>query len=168
MTGGTTGGGGDPPARPAMPRGLKDILAGLAFVAFGLAFAVLAAGYQVGTPVRMGPGYFPLVLGGILVLLGGVIVVKGFLAGEGEAIGGIPWRALGLILGAIVFFAVTMRGLGLVPATFVAVLMASFASARTRPLPGLLLAVGLTILCLLIFVLGLRLRLPLLGPWLPF
>jgi len=150
-----------------MPRALKDILAGLTFVAFGLAFAVLASGYAVGTPVRMGPGFFPLGLGGILVLLGGVIVVKGFLAGEGEAVGVIPWRALGLILGAVLFFGVTVRGLGLVPSTFVAVLMSTFASRRTGLLGAVLITVGLTVLCVLIFVVALQLRLPLIGPWIP-
>ncbi len=166
MTGGSAG--GVPPTGPAVPRrALKDIVAGLAFVAFGLGFGILAAGYGVGTPVRMGAGYFPLVLGGILVLLGGIIVVKGFLAGEGEAIGVIPWRALALILGAVIVFAVTVRGLGLIGSTFAVALMASFASRRTGVVTALLLAVGLTILCVLVFVLALRLRLPLIGPWIP-
>jgi putative tricarboxylic transport membrane protein len=151
----------------AMPRALKDILAGLTFVAFGLAFAVLATGYQVGTPVRMGPGFFPLALGGILVVLGGVIVVKGFVAAEGEAIGTVPWRALGLILGAVLFFGLTVRGLGLVPSTFFAVLMSTFASRRTGVVAAVLITIGLTVLCVLIFVLALRLRLPLVGPWIP-
>lgn len=151
----------------AMARALKDILAGLTFVAFGLAFAVLAIGYPVGSPVRMGPGFFPLVLGGLLVLLGGVIVVKGFLAGEGEAIGVVPWRALGLILGAVLFFGLTVRGLGLVPSTIVAVLMSTFASRRTGVVAAVLITVGLTILCVLIFVLALQLNLRLIGPWIP-
>jgi hypothetical protein len=151
----------------ALPPALKDILAGLTFVAFGLLFAVLAAGYQVGTPVRMGPGFFPLGLGGILVVLGGVIVVKGFLAAEGEAIGVVPWRALGLILGAVLFFGLTVRGLGVVPSTFIAVLMSTFASRRTGLLGAVLITVGLTVLCVLIFVVALQLRLPLIGPWIP-
>ena len=87
-----------------MQRDLKDILAGLVFIAFGLAFAVMATSYEIGSTLRMGPGYFPFVLGGILAILGGVIAIKGFLAGEGEAIGAIPWRAVGLIIGAVLFF----------------------------------------------------------------
>jgi hypothetical protein len=151
----------------AMPPALKDILAGLTFVAFGLAFAVLATGYAVGTPVRMGPGFFPLGLGALLVLLGGIIAVKGFLAAEGEAIGVVPWRALGLILGAVLFFGLTVRGLGVVPSTFIAVLMSTFASRRTGLLGAVLITVGLTVLCVLIFVVALQLRLPLIGPWIP-
>ena len=54
-------------------RSLKDLLAGLIFIGFGLAFGYATLGYQIGTALRMGPGYFPLVLAGIMVLLGVVI-----------------------------------------------------------------------------------------------
>jgi putative tricarboxylic transport membrane protein len=147
------------------PRALKDILAGLAFVGFGLAFAVSATAYEIGTTVRMGPGYFPLVLGGLLVLLGGFIAAKGFLASEEGAIGTIPWRALALIVGAVLFFGLTVRGLGLVPATFVTALMSAFASRRAGVVAALLVTVGLTVLCVLVFVVVLSLRLPLVGTW---
>ena len=150
-----------------MPRSLKDILAGLVFVAFGLLFAVVATSYEIGSPLRMGPGYFPFVLGCLLVLLGGVIAVKGFLAGDGEAIGIIPWRAVGLIMAAVLFFGLTVRGLGLVPSVFVTALVSGYASRRTSLVMGLLVTVGLTVLCILVFVVALRLRLPLLGPWIP-
>ena len=71
---------------------VKDLLAGLVFIAFGLAFAIAASRYQLGTAFRMGPGYFPVVLGGCLVLLGVLIVVEGIVAGERGAIGAVPWR----------------------------------------------------------------------------
>ena len=150
-----------------MHRDVKDILSGLLFVAFGLAFAVIASTYEIGSTLQMGPGYFPLALGGLLVLFGGLIVAKGILARDGEAIRTIPWRALALILGAVVFFGVTVRGLGLVPSVFVTVLMSTFASRRTSAIVAVLISVGLTILCILVFVVALRLRLPLLGPWIP-
>jgi hypothetical protein len=75
-------------------RAVTDILAGLIFVAFGLAFAITSLTYELGTPLRMGPGYCPLALGGILVFLGLFIVGKGFISGssaEGR-LGSIPWR----------------------------------------------------------------------------
>jgi hypothetical protein len=146
-------------------RALKDTLAGLTFVAFGLIFAIGATTYEIGSTLQMGPGYFPLVLGGLLVLLGGIIIAKGFLEREGEEIGSVPWRALGLVLGAVLFFGLTIQGLGLVPSVFVATLMCAFASERTNVVMALAIAVGLTILCVLIFVLALSLRLPLVGPW---
>jgi hypothetical protein len=151
--------------RLSLPRGLKDVLAGLVFVAIGAAFAVFSLSYEIGTTLRMGPGYFPLVLGALLAVLGGVIVGKGVLEGAEEAIGTVPWRAIVLILGAILFFGLTVRGLGLVPSTFVATLMSTFASRRTTVVGAALVTVGLTVLCVLIFVVALSLRLPLVGPW---
>ena len=151
-------------------RAVTDILAGLIFVAFGLAFAITSLSYEMGTPLRMGPGYFPLVLGGILVLLGLLIMGKGFIPGSGaeERLGSVPWRALFLIVLAVLFFGLTVRGLGLVPATAVTALLTALASYRTGILAAVGIAAGLTVLCVLIFVLALQLRLPLFGPWLPF
>jgi hypothetical protein len=151
-------------------RAVTDILAGLIFVAFGLAFAATSLTYELGTPLRMGPGYFPLVLGGILVVLGLLIVGKGLVGGADTDArpGNVPWRALLLIVAAVLFFGLTVRGLGLVPATAVTVLLTALASYRTGLLAALAIAAGLTVLCVLIFLLALQLRLPLFGPWLPF
>ncbi len=151
-----------------MPRSQRDILAGLAFVGFGVAFALLSIGYGIGTTVRMGPGYFPFFLGGALVLLGALIVGRGILAGEDGPIGVIPWRAVALILGAVVIFGLTVRGLGLIPSTLVTTLMAAFASRRTGVLAAVAISVGLTVLCFLVFVIALSLRLPLVGTWIRF
>ncbi len=148
----------------------KDLLAGGTFVGFGLAFAITSLSYDLGTPLRMGPGYFPLALGGLLVLLGLLIVGKGFISSSGAEgrFGSVPWRALFLIVVAVLFFALTVRGLGLVPATAVTALLTALASYRTGILAAVAIAAGLTVLCVLIFVLALQLRLPLFGPWLPF
>jgi hypothetical protein len=80
----------------------------------------------------------------------------------------VPWRGILLILGGIIFFGVTVRGLGLAPALFVAVLLSAFASSRTTALAALVLAVALTAFCAAIFVGGLGLPIPLIGPWLKF
>lgn len=144
----------------------KDLLAGAVFTAFGLAFAVTSATYEIGTPLRMGPGFYPLVLGGILVVLGVSIAVKGFVAAEGGDIGTVPWKALVLLVGAILFFGLTVRGLGLVPALFVTVLLAGLADRKARLVPAVVIAASLTALSVLIFVYVLQLRLPLVGPWL--
>jgi hypothetical protein len=147
-------------------KALKDLLAGLIFVAFGLAFAVTAWSYQLGTALRMGPGYFPLVLGGILVLLGALIIVEGLIAGEGEAIGPIAGRGLVLLTAAVLFFGFTVRGLGLAPSLFATVLLAAFSSHRTTVVSALAMAFGLTGFCILVFVEALGMPVPLLGPWL--
>ena len=144
----------------------KDLLAGAVFTGFGLAFAVTSTTDEIGTPLRMGPGFFPLVLGGILVALGVAIAVKGLVAGEGGEIGTVPWRSLVLLLAAILFFGSTVRDLGLVPALFVSVVLAALAGRGVRVVPALVIAAGLTVLSVLIFVVALQLRLPLVGPWL--
>jgi hypothetical protein len=151
-------------------RAVTDILAGLIFVAFGLAFAATSLTYELGTPLRMGPGYFPLALGGILVFLGLLIVGKGFVAGAGAEgrLGGVPWRALLLIVLAVLFFGLTVRGLGIVPTTAVTALLTALASYRTGILAAVAIAAGLTVLCVLVFLIALQLRLPMFGPWLPF
>jgi hypothetical protein len=146
---------------------LKDILAGGIFIGFGLLFAGISLTYELGSPVEMGPGYFPLLLGGLLVLLGLLIVGKGFVAGTGEEIGLIPWRAAALISVAVLFFGATVRGLGLIPALFVATLLTALAGQGTSRRAAAVIAGGLTVLCVLIFVVALQLRLPLIGSWIP-
>ena len=144
----------------------KDLLAGVTFVAFGLAFAVTASTYELGNALRMGPGYFPLVLGGLLVLLGVLIAIKGFVAGEGDEFGPVPWKAGVLLVGALLFFGFTVRGLGLVPALLVTVFLSAMAGRGVRVRPAVVIAAALTVLSVAIFVFMLQLRLPLLGPWL--
>jgi len=146
----------------------KDLLAGGTFAAFGLAFAITSITYEVGSPLRMGPGFFPLVLGSVLVLLGILIAVAGFVAGDGDDIGPVPWRSVAMLVTAILFFGFTVRGLGLVAALLVAVLLSALAGHRTGLIPAAVIAGSLTVLCVLIFVVGLQLRLPLFGPWLPW
>ena len=145
----------------------KDLLAGGAFVVIGLAFAIAASGYELGTLLRMGPGYFPLVLGSILVLLGISIAVTGVIAASDDDLGQpVPWKAMALLVAAIVFFGYTVRGLGIVPALLVSVFLTAMAAHRARVVPAVITAVSLTALSVLIFVVLLQLRLPYFGPWL--
>jgi hypothetical protein len=153
--------------RWSMRRAIRDVLAGLAFVGFGLAFSIGATAYEIGTALRMGPGYFPLVLGGLLVLLGIVIIVKGFIAGEGAAVGPVPWKAAVMIGGAVLLFGATIRGLGVIPSVFLTALLAGFSGHRSGVVAPVVVAVGLTVTCVIIFIVALQLRLPLIGPWVP-
>jgi hypothetical protein len=149
-------------------KSLKDLLAGLIFIGFGLAFGYATLGYEIGTAYRMGPGYFPIVLSGIMVLLGVVITVQSFASGpDATPVGGVPWLALVLVLGGIVFFGVTVRGLGLAPALFVTTFLSAFASERTGVVGALIMAAGLVAISLAIFVWALGLPLRVVGPWLP-
>lgn len=146
---------------------LKDIVAGAIFIALGLAFALGALSYNLGDPLRMGPGYMPLVLGLILTGLGVGVVIKGVVAGEGDDIGRVEWRAIVLIVAALLFFGLTVRGLGVAGALLGTTLLAALARGRTSPVEAVAVAVGLTVLSVVLFIFVLQLRLPLTGPWLP-
>lgn len=153
-----------------MPQGrlaLKDVLAGGTFIALGVAFAAGALTYDIGSPVRMGPGYVPLVLGVMLAGLGVLVIAKGLIAGEGDPIGEVDWRAVVLISAALLFFGLTVRGLGVVGALFGASLLAALARSQTSVREALVIAVGLTALSVVIFIVALQLRLPLVGSWIP-
>src|ERR687895_1491064 len=93
----------------------------------------------------MGPGYFPLVLGGLPALLGVLIIVRVAVAGAEAAIGPIPWKATAVIAGAIVFFGATISDLGVVPSTFVTALVAGFAGRRSGVVAPVVIALGLGI-----------------------
>ena len=149
------------------PRDNTDLIAGLFLMATGVFFGWQALGLELGTSLRMGPGYFPLVLSALLVVIGLVVLIKAF-GREGEPLGQIAWRGMMFILPAPVFFGLTVRGLGFVPALFVTMLIASQASVRMRPLPALALSVAVTILATLVFSYGLGLPFRRFGPWLPF
>lgn len=148
-------------------RSLKDLLAGLIFVGFGLAFGYAALSYETGTALRMGPGYFPLILAGIIIVLGVVTLFQSASGPDKTPIGRVPWLALMLILGGLAFFGLTVRGLGLAPALFVSTFLSAFASERTGVVGALAMAAGLVLISMLIFVWGLGLPLRIFGPWFP-
>lgn len=142
-----------------------NLLCGLIFIAFGLFFGVNALTLDIGTAFRMGPGYFPLVLAALLIILGAVIGIQAFRV-EGESIGHIAWRGGLLILPAPIFFGLTVRGLGFVPAIFVTCLIASFASVKMKPLTALIVSLILTAFSTVVFIRMLGLPFRLFGPWL--
>ena len=144
----------------------RDLLAGAVFVGFGLAFGVTASTYEVGSLVRMGPGFFPLALGGLLVLLGVGIAAQALVAERDATSAPVPWRAVVLLVAAPLFFGVTVDDLGLVVSVFVTVFLASLAGRDPQLVPAALVAFSITALCVVIFVYALQLRLPLVGPWL--
>lgn len=142
-----------------------NALCGAIFIAFGLYFAVGSIGMELGTAFRMGPGFFPLVLAAILILLGAVILLQA-LRVEGEPFGLVAGRGMLFILPAPVLFGLTLRGLGFVPSIFLATLLASFASTKMRVPTALLIAVLMTAFTTAVFVYGLGLPFRLFGPWL--
>jgi hypothetical protein len=147
--------------------GSKDLGAGVVFVVIGALFAYGALGLELGTPFRMGPGFFPLILAGILILLGLLIAFQGLRRPSADPLN-VPWQGLILILVAPIVFGVTVRGLGLLPAVGLVVLISAFASRKMSAWLALLLTIGLTLFCVLVFSYGLGLPIRLFGPWLRF
>lgn len=145
----------------------SDAAAGGLFVAVGLVFGVQSLGLEIGTALRMGPGYFPLVLSGLLIFFGMLIVLSAFKS-EHVDIGSLAWRGLLFILPAPVFFGLTVRGLGFVPSIFITSLIAGMASLKLKPLPALALALAITVFCTLVFSYALGLPFRRFGPWLQF
>jgi hypothetical protein len=145
---------------------IKDIVGGVVFVLVGV-FACLYSysKLEIGIAVRMGPGYFPFLLGLLLIALGASIALSSMFK-ERSRVGNVPWRAIALITVAPVAFALTAERLGLLLATAIACLVASFASRETPLLKRMLITLSLTALCLLVFSAGLQISVPLLGTWL--
>jgi hypothetical protein len=150
-------------ARPSLDP--TDAVAGGLFIAFGLAFGASALGLEVGTALRMGPGYAPLALSAVLTLLGLAILLTAFRR-TGEAPGRLAWRGMAFLLPAPVLFGLTVRGLGFVPAIFLTALLASFASPRMKAWQALALALAVTIFSTLVFSVALGLPFRRFGPWL--
>jgi len=140
---------------------------GLLFIAVGALFGYQSLQMELGTAFRMGPGYFPLVLSGVLIVLGLVVLMQSFRA-EGEPAGLIAWRGMLLILPAPILFGLTVRGSGFLPAIFCAAFVASFASSRMNAVKAILLAAGVTAFSYAAFVYALGLPFRLVGPWLTF
>ncbi len=143
-----------------------DLSAGLLFILFGAIFGLQSLGLEMGTTLRLGPGYFPMVLSVVLIGLGATIAVKA-IGTVGDEIGSYARRGMIFILAAPVFFGLTVRGLGFVPSIFVTTLIAAQAGLKLRPLHSLALAVAVTLFCTLVFSVALGLPFRRFGPWLP-
>jgi hypothetical protein len=137
---------------------IGDILGGALMIAVGVFAMIYAQRYAFGTVSQMGPGFFPVVLGGILAVLGLVIAVPAF--GRAGPQITFHWRTLGFVIGAIVLFAATLRPLGLILATMIAVLAAASAERGFPWLGRLVLAGAIALMVLLIFRLGLGMNIP--------
>ena len=136
----------------------KDFWAGLMFIAFGLAFMLVSKNYAMGSAVRMGPAYFPTVLGGMQLLLGIVIFVRAFLSKvENGAVKKLHLRPLLIILGAVVLFAVLLKPAGLVIAIFALIMVSAFGGNDFRFKEMLFLTVVLVIGSVAVFYYGLGL-----------
>jgi hypothetical protein len=142
-------------------RNPKDTYAGLLFVFFGAAAMVFSVGYNIGTAAKMGPGYFPFVLGAILCALGIVIGLRSlFLAKEVKKGPSLHWKPLVLVLFSVVLFGLFLRPLGLLISTLFMIMVSSAASHEFRMKEALLNAGALAFIVLMVFVYFLDFQVP--------
>ena len=139
----------------------KDFWSGLMFVASGLFFAIWAiTHYQMGTAVRMGPAYFPTMLGGLMVVLG-LIILAGSLTMQGPKVPPFLFRPLLMISLGLVLYGYLMKPLGLVGATAALVYVGALGGHEFRWKEVTILYVILILFSWLVFVKGLSLPFPL-------
>ena len=148
----------------------KDFFCGLMFMAVGVAFAWGASTYNVGTGARMGPGYFPLLLGILMALIGAAVTFTSLVVETegGGKIGKIAWKPLVYIIGANVIFGVLLAGVpalgipafGMIVGIYALVFVASMAEAGWKVKNTFILATVLAVGSYLAFVLALKLQFP--------
>lgn len=146
-------------------KGPKDFWTGIIYLIFGCTALLIGRDYGMGSAMRMGPGYFPVVLAGLLVLFGLIALVRAFIR-PGEAIGGFALKPTVLVLGGTLLFGFLMQRAGLIVAILALVLLAASASEKFRfewkATAGL---IALVAFCALVFVKGLGVPMPLVGTW---
>lgn len=146
-------------------RSPKDVLAGLLFIALAVMFAWQANTLPMGSSVRMGPGYFPMVLSVIMGVLGLIVLINGFRF-KGDGATGIAWRGLFCLTLASVFFGVFLRPLGFLPTLAVTVFISALGSQKFHLVTGLSITAVMVVFSWAVFIWGLGLPIQLLGPWL--
>jgi len=142
----------------------RDFWAGLLYVGIGGLALILSRDYEMGSALRMGPAYLPTLLGGLLVLIGAVSLGRSFLR-PGAPISGFQVKGLVLVSTATLLFGILVRGAGLAIALPLLVIMSTAASRYFRWGYALVMAAGLTLFCILVFLKGLGVPLPILGSW---
>lgn len=141
----------------------KNLWSGLMFLITGAAFALGALEYSFGTSARPGPGYFPFGLALLMALLGASVIFEALTVDtdDGEPVGGFAWKPLVTILLSVVLFGAALVPLGLVVALPLLVCVCSLAGDEFRWKEVLLNSAVLTIGSWAIFILGLKLVIPL-------
>jgi putative tricarboxylic transport membrane protein len=147
-----------------MIRSSKDFWSGLIYVFIGSSAIIIARDYGMGTALRMGPAYFPTMLGGLLLLIGAVSVIRAFLV-KGSPIGAFAFKGIVAVVGATILFGLIVREAGLAIALPLLAIVSALGSTRFRWWPTLAMAAALTVFCIYVFIKGLGIPLPILGSW---
>lgn len=146
-------------------RNHRDFWAGVLFIVTGLLFMALSRQYTMGTAAKMGPGYFPTVLGGIMAVLGVLILLPAFSRKSPEVrVTNVDLKSNFLVLLGVAVYAFTLPKLGFLIAAVLLIVIAAFAHHEFKFRQTVLLAIGLVIFSWLAFVKGLELQFPFLPP----
>jgi hypothetical protein len=140
----------------------KEFWSGVLFLAIGCIAVGMAQHYPIGSVSRMGPGYFPLVLGGTLALLGLIFIIRAFLI-ESTPLTGTNFTAITCVLGSASLFAGFLDSLGLAISSLLLIVVAYAGGAEFHVRKVTALAVGLAIFVVVLFAVLLRLQVPI-GP----
>jgi Tripartite tricarboxylate transporter TctB family len=143
----------------AVIRHPKDFWSGVIFIGIGVAAITLGSRYNLGSAARMGPGYFPRALGLLLIFLGGILAVRA-LRTDGAPIPAWKWRPTLIVLGSVVLFGQIVQTVGLALSTIILIVLASSASHEFRWKESLIVGVLLSALSVGVFIIGLKLTLP--------
>ena len=148
----------------------KDFFSGLMFTVIGASFAYGSMSYNIGTGARMGPGYFPLLLGVVLALLGAAILFKSFVVEtpDGEPVGAFAWKPLVFIIAGNLLFGVLLGGLpafglpamGLIASIFGTTIVCSMAGDEFNFKETVVLSAILSVMSYAAFILLLKLQFP--------
>lgn len=141
----------------------RDFWSGVMFIAVGIGFAWGAMNYNFGSSARPGPAYFPFGLGVLMAILGGFVLFGALTieTDDGDKIGDIAWRPLGIIVGSVVLFGVLLPWLGMIATLPILVVSSALAGDEFHWKDALINAAVLTIGSWLIFIKGLSLVIPL-------
>ena len=138
----------------------RDVLAGLLFIAVGASALWIGKDLRMGTPVRMGAGFFPTILAGLMILLG-LVTAASALRSADEATPRMMWRPLVVVAGSVALFAFLIDGAGLALTCLIMVVLSRLARPGHPWGETLLLALGTSIAAAAVFYYGLGLRFPL-------
>lgn len=148
----------------------KDFFAGLMFMVTGIAFAWGATSYKIGDGARMGPGYFPLLLGVLMAILGAVITFKSLVVAtvDGDKVGSWAWKPLVFIIAGNLLFGLLLGGLpsikfpvfGMIAAIYALTIVSAMAGEEFKLKEVVILATILSVLSYVTFVVVLKLQFP--------
>ena len=142
-------------------RNQRDFWSGVMFLALGVLFVIFSQAYQLGTPARMGPGFFPAMLGALMALLGLGIGWRALSRSSGKTeLEPVGWRELFLVLVSVAVFSATLPYLGMVVSVSLLIAIAALASHEFSWKETAISIVVLLIMSELVFVKGLELQFP--------